>query len=342
MNRKNNNRQHARFPDEDPNDPAWVFRAPPPTQAEKLREQLRKVQTDRDFYKKAFAHQQKQVEALTARVKELESRPSQCPHKPRLTTHSIFTESIVPISTQPSQSRPAPTQVATVKPAPRPISTVSSWPKTIVKPKPTPPAQTRPTSLKENDAPVPLPSEHSPSSPAPSQRTSTPPEVKSATKPALLARQFFQAPENTLSHFQYVYIPCKKRLPRPQIRQYLRTIGIHSARVLDLAFPARHVIGLLIHDRYLPELTSRLQEAKISSLPNFDPTDPTHLRDPAYSSLPPKDRQKIAILCQRNRCLRAIATLQDNVKRVVAKLFVSLGWLTTTDMIHILNPDKCP
>ncbi|KAG0183667.1 hypothetical protein DFQ28_001429 [Apophysomyces sp. BC1034] len=167
----------------------------------------------------------------------------------------------------------------------------------------------------------------------------TPHASKPATKSApfvtaLTASQFFKAPEGNSSCFQYLYIPCKKRLPRPEIRKYLRIIGINSARVLDLAFPDHHVISLLVHDHYLPEITNRLQKTNISSLPNFDPTNPIHMGDPAYISPPPEERQKIVIHCQRNRCLCALASLHDNVKRVVACVFVSHGWLTTTDMMN--------
>ncbi|KAG0175673.1 hypothetical protein DFQ30_000001, partial [Apophysomyces sp. BC1015] len=63
----------------------------------------------------------------------------------------------------------------------------------------------------------------------------------------------------------YLYIPCKQRLPRPEIRKYLYTIGIDSARVLDLAFPACNVTGLLVHDHYVQELTTRLHNQNINA-----------------------------------------------------------------------------
>ncbi|KAG0180262.1 hypothetical protein DFQ29_000959, partial [Apophysomyces sp. BC1021] len=108
MTHKNHIRKPSLLPGEDSSDPAWIFRAPRPSEAQKLREQLRQVQADRDFYKKAFAHQQKQLDSLQARVKELESRHSQRQAAPRLTTCSVFTASFAPTPKQPCSS-PSPT-----------------------------------------------------------------------------------------------------------------------------------------------------------------------------------------------------------------------------------------
>ncbi|KAI9249249.1 hypothetical protein BDA99DRAFT_408134, partial [Phascolomyces articulosus] len=86
--------------------------------------------------------------------------------------------------------------------------------------------------------------------------------------------------------FQYVLIPCRKRLLRSEIRQYLRSLTINPNRIIDISYPARNILGLLVHTKYLTSVSLLLRKANTPILYDFNPTDPIHLRDPTYISLP--------------------------------------------------------
>ncbi|KAI9252366.1 hypothetical protein BDA99DRAFT_587856, partial [Phascolomyces articulosus] len=136
----------------------------------------------------------------------------------------------------------------------------------------------------------------------------------------------------------FIYIPYQKHLPRPEIRQYLRSIKINPNRVLDISFPARNVLGLLIYVQYVPDVSKILNAVNTPILHDFNPTDASHIKDPAYTSLPEQEKSEIAIRCHRNRCLHTLAWLKNHAKHTVAHLFCHNGWLTPTDVSNIIKP----
>ncbi|KAI9260774.1 hypothetical protein BDA99DRAFT_513175, partial [Phascolomyces articulosus] len=99
------------------------------------------------------------------------------------------------------------------------------------------------------------------------------------------AAQFFQKPSE-YQRFQYVHIPFGKRLPHSEIRQYLRSLTINPNRIIDISYPARNVLSLLIHTKYLLSVSLLLRKVNTLLLYEFNPTDPIYLRDPTYISLP--------------------------------------------------------
>jgi hypothetical protein len=54
-------------------------------------------------------------------------------------------------------------------------------------------------------------------------------------------------------------------------------VGVDTARILDIIYPARDVLGLLVHVQYLPLITETLKKQKITPLTNFDPVDSKHI-----------------------------------------------------------------
>ncbi|EIE90965.1 hypothetical protein RO3G_15676 [Rhizopus delemar RA 99-880] len=83
--------------------------------------------------------------------------------------------------------------------------------------------------------------------------------------------------------FGYVYIPRSRRMSRRDVRSRLSVLGINPYRVLDITFPARSVVGLLVHEQYKDVLLAQLGKAKIDIYKDFNPCDPAHLADPTYS-----------------------------------------------------------
>ncbi|KAI7848675.1 hypothetical protein BDC45DRAFT_415132, partial [Circinella umbellata] len=80
----------------------------------------------------------------------------------------------------------------------------------------------------------------------------------------------------------YVHIPCQQRTIRQETCKLLRHLNINTSRILDISFPGRNIIGLLVHHHYLPEIIFIMQIAKIPVLKDFDPTHPDNLKDPKY------------------------------------------------------------
>ncbi|KAG1487979.1 hypothetical protein G6F53_013655 [Rhizopus delemar] len=54
--------------------------------------------------------------------------------------------------------------------------------------------------------------------------------------------------------FQYVYLPTKARVPIGQIRTRLRKLDIQNTRILDIHYPDRNIVALLVHNDYVDEL----------------------------------------------------------------------------------------
>ncbi|KAG2171678.1 hypothetical protein INT43_008058 [Umbelopsis isabellina] len=80
--------------------------------------------------------------------------------------------------------------------------------------------------------------------------------------------------------FDFVYLPKTRKYQRSEIRSRLCDVGIDTSRVLDIIYPARDVIGLLVHVQYQALLKETLLQKKIKTTDSFDPLDPKHIADP--------------------------------------------------------------
>ncbi|CAO3588472.1 unnamed protein product [Absidia cylindrospora] len=64
------------------------------------------------------------------------------------------------------------------------------------------------------------------------------------------AKATFQPPPLTPKQFEMIYIPSRHRLTRAAARLRLRSLGIHTHRIIDIHFPARNLIAMLVHEDY--------------------------------------------------------------------------------------------
>lgn len=115
------------------------------------------------------------------------------------------------------------------------------------------------------------------------------------TSPAAIAsaaRTF--APISSNQGYQFIYLNTRGRDSESVMRYKLRTLHIHSGRVINIHYPDRHVVALLVHNDYAEEATSILTTAGIPPLTSFNPANPALLRDPAFSNLSPEDRTEKA------------------------------------------------
>ena len=59
-------------------------------------------------------------------------------------------------------------------------------------------------------------------------------------------------------------------------------MGVNPARIIDIHYPANQVMSLLIHNNYEGELLSVLSTYDIYPIDDFNPTNPSILRDPNF------------------------------------------------------------
>ncbi|KAI7853542.1 hypothetical protein BDC45DRAFT_606401 [Circinella umbellata] len=211
-----------------------------------LKAELRQTQQNERYYRQKFDRVNKLYETLLAKVKELESaltvRSTKKQH--HFTTHSMFS--------------PAPAIIDTTTSA---AVTPSARPKKV---HPVPTYSHSPTTMQKEEAHNQQVRLHKHSC------------VTNITE----ASKFFQFPDHNQTKFEYIHIPYLKRKTRQKIRQLFRSLKINTSRVLDISYPGRNIIGILVHQHYLPHINTMLQEANIPTLKNFDPIHPDNLKDP--------------------------------------------------------------
>ncbi|KAI8136379.1 hypothetical protein BJV82DRAFT_676705 [Fennellomyces sp. T-0311] len=90
-----------------------------------------------------------------------------------------------------------------------------------------------------------------------------------------------------------------------EVRCALKIIGVEQGRILDVFFPAKGVIGLLIHRSYQQALEEKLSVGKIAVKTDFDPIAPANLMDRKYESLTLEERAIEARRIYQDRIFRA-------------------------------------
>ncbi|KAI9468872.1 MAG: hypothetical protein EXX96DRAFT_612576 [Benjaminiella poitrasii] len=138
--------------------------------------------------------------------------------------------------------------------------------------------------------------------------------------------------------FSYVYYPAKSRISRKTQRSNLSTLGVTNSRVLDIHYPSRNVVAILVHNDYRNDLITTLQATNVHHLEMYSPTDPTSLSDPQYQDLSDDEKRRIATDKHNQRLVRALPFIRTNVCRAVARCFANEGtgfYLHLTTLIHL-------
>ncbi|CAO3698016.1 unnamed protein product [Rhizopus stolonifer] len=168
------------------------------------------------------------------------------------------------------------------------------------------------------------------------------PKKKTTAKPRSVesAARAFQEPTGP-SGFDYIYIPRSRRLTRKEVRTRLQTMKVDPYRVLDITFPARSVVGLLIHAQYKDTLLDRLAKANIRPRLDFDPCDPKYIADPKHEHKTLEERETIAITAHSNRCLLGLERLRFPVAAAVGNAFVTMGYIDHDELNNLIakSPD---
>ena len=170
----------------------------------------------------------------------------------------------------------------------------------------------------------------------------SPPKAHLSDSRRQYLKRLFSSPDSESSQAQsytYVYLPRSRPINRKEIRSIFRALSIDNHRILDITFPAKTAIGVLLHEAYLPEFQSKFLEIDTSFLSDFDPLDPVHIADRKYHHLSKEDRTSLARSLQQNRCIRTLKFVRSHLVTGLAKYFVNQGWLPS----HLANTivDQC-
>ncbi|KAG2215751.1 hypothetical protein INT45_005208 [Circinella minor] len=126
-----------------------------------------------------------------------------------------------------------------------------------------------------------------------------------------------------------------------QLRDILRKLKIDNSRILDVHFPDRGVVGVLIHNDYELELTAQLNRRGVQLHNSFDPCHPDIVRDPEFKDKSTEERTIQAKIIFNNTCNRAINFIKTpHIKLAIARNFLQQEWISENDFQSYLAPEK--
>jgi hypothetical protein len=99
-------------------------------------------------------------------------------------------------------------------------------------------------------------------------------------------------------------------------------LHIDSSHVLDIHYPDRQFIALLIHNDYESEFRSQLNKLAITVRDEYDSLDPTNLRDPACFKWSHQDKADYAFGTFADRLIRAIRRIRAPVQHAVVCFYI--------------------
>lgn len=125
--------------------------------------------------------------------------------------------------------------------------------------------------------------------------------------------------------FQYLYLSTKARSPVGQVRSRLRKLKISNDRIIDISYPDRHDVALMVDNDYADELRSQLKKFKIILKDEFDPCDPKILHNPKYADCMEEERTNITFLHHCNRMERALRFICAPIKLAIVRYLYTKG-----------------
>ncbi|OAD65301.1 hypothetical protein PHYBLDRAFT_176220 [Phycomyces blakesleeanus NRRL 1555(-)] len=132
--------------------------------------------------------------------------------------------------------------------------------------------------------------------------------------------------------YQYVYILRSHCLTHREVRNSLKALGVDTGRILDINFPAKNVVGILVHNQYAEKFQATLTTVAIEILDTFDPLDPKNIADPKYKSLFDSELEEVAAELHSDHCLKALKYLRPHIAVPVSYFFCYQGWISKEDI----------
>ncbi|KAL0081997.1 hypothetical protein J3Q64DRAFT_1865600 [Phycomyces blakesleeanus] len=142
------------------------------------------------------------------------------------------------------------------------------------------------------------------------------------------------------SAYEFVYLPAKRYIKYQEMRKILSSFKIPTSRILDIQFPARGTVALLINRESRKELITLLGKAKVTPLYNFDPTTTNVIADPKLKeeSIEVRARKAQALFDARlvKVCLRMPTYLGHSIIQYFSspKAVVKISQTTVSDYLE--------
>jgi hypothetical protein len=84
------------------------------------------------------------------------------------------------------------------------------------------------------------------------------------------ATRLFSRPSNNQG-FKYIYLHTRARIPIRQVRQRLCRMGINTNRILDIHYPTRNVVTMLVHLDFVDTFQQQLKRCGVVPILDFNP-----------------------------------------------------------------------
>jgi hypothetical protein len=143
--------------------------------------------------------------------------------------------------------------------------------------------------------------------------------------------RMFDAPviftEDSTPLFNYVYFENKFRTKISTLRNDLRKVGIDTGRILDIHYPSRGVVAMLMHIDYIPTLTAIFAKYNRKPLDKYDHFSASHVTTSAHDTFTENEKATLSKNYQQTRLGRALTHMRPQIRKTVAKAFALHGWL---------------
>ncbi|KAG2210391.1 hypothetical protein INT46_000972 [Mucor plumbeus] len=90
--------------------------------------------------------------------------------------------------------------------------------------------------------------------------------------------------------FTYLYLPTRARMPFKEMRSSLRDLYFNSGSIVDIHYPAKNVVALLIHNDYHSTAINILKQNDLTPISSFDPLNTDNLADPKFKEATHEER----------------------------------------------------
>ncbi|KAF7728095.1 hypothetical protein EC973_006610, partial [Apophysomyces ossiformis] len=140
-----------------------------------------------------------------------------------------------------------------------------------------------------------------------------PAKKQTKTKVSLETIQRTLSPATGPSSYTFVYLACRRHLRHSEVRNFLGVLKVPQSRIIDVQFPARGTVALLVHADFKSELVSLLTENKVPVKPAFDPTNAVILGDSKLASSTITERTNLARKIYQDRMLRTCLRLPQEL-----------------------------
>jgi hypothetical protein len=165
------------------------------------------------------------------------------------------------------------------------------------------------------------------------KRSAHRPDPVQATKRKLAAGRLFKSSAaKGPQGYEYVYIGRSGKILRSEVRRTLRKIGVDTARVLDINFPASEVIGILLHNQYVDEVLSLLRASEAEIYKDFDPMASANIADPKFDDLPEDERAGLVAEMVHDRAVDALRHMRPLNVSSVGHWFMELYWIDQAEL----------